>query len=145
MNRIEKACTLVQLARVCPRALMGSIALLIYYHPQFAGAAAWPRPTYSSPIAVSINDRLIWSVNPSDDSVSVIRPDTNARLAKIAVGDEPQSVALTPDNQYAYVANAAGNSVTVIKANDPAWGTFSAPVDTSVGADGEITNGADSW
>ena len=36
--------------------------------------ANWGRPTYSSPIAISANDRLIWVVNPSDDSVSVIRP-----------------------------------------------------------------------
>src|SRR5437867_6824622 len=67
----------------------------------------WTRPTSSSPIAISRNDRLIWVVNPSDDSVSVIRPDTNTRLAKISVGDEPQSLALTPEGQYAYVANAA--------------------------------------
>ena len=46
-------------------------------------------------------------MNPSDDSVSVIRPDNNTRLAKIGVGDEPQSIALTPDNKWAYVANAA--------------------------------------
>src|SRR5512141_1541370 len=73
-----------------------------------AWAQTYNRPTTSSPIAISLNDRLIWVVNPSDDSVSVIRPDNNTRLAKIPVGDEPQSIALTPDNAYAYVANAAG-------------------------------------
>jgi len=57
--------------------------------PKAAWAQSYGRPTYSSPIAISRNDRLIWSVNPGDDSVSVIRPDTNQRLAKIAVGDEP--------------------------------------------------------
>jgi YVTN family beta-propeller protein len=97
------------------------------------------RPTQSSPIAINATDRLIWVVNPADDSVSVIRPDNNTRLAKISVGDEPQSVALTPDNQYAYVANAAGNSVTVIKINDPAWGTFSATVE------GQLSTGAEPW
>jgi YVTN family beta-propeller protein len=97
------------------------------------------KPTYSSPIAINPNDRLIWAVNPSDDSVSVIRPDNNTRLAKIAVGDEPESVALTPDNQWAYVANAAGNSVTIIRINDPAWGTFSATVDST------LTTGAEPW
>src|SRR6266542_1834391 len=78
-------------------------------------AQSYDRPTYSSPIAISRNDRLIWSVNPSDNSVSVIRPDNNTRLAKITVGLEPQSIALTPDGQYAYVANACGNSVTIIQ------------------------------
>jgi YVTN family beta-propeller protein len=97
------------------------------------------RPTYSSPIAINATDRLIWVVNPNDDSVSVIRPDNNTRLAKITVGDEPESVALTPDNQYAYVANAAGNSVTIIRINDPAWGTFSATVDST------LSTGAEPW
>jgi len=104
-----------------------------------AVAQTYSWPTYSSPIAISRNDRLIWVVNPSDDSVSVIRPDTNQRLAKIDVGDEPQSIALTPNGQYAFVANAAGSSVTVIKINDPAWGTFNAAVETT------LTTGAEPW
>src|SRR6185295_19358671 len=77
-------------------------------------------PTCSSAIAISRDDRLIWSVNPADNSVSVFRPDTNVRIAKIPVGQEPESVALTPDLQYAYVAKAAGSSVTVIQINDSA-------------------------
>jgi len=104
-----------------------------------APAQVWNRPTASSPIAISRNDRLIWAVNPSDDSVSVIRPDNNTRITKIAVGDEPESIALTPDGQYAYVANAAGSSVSVLRINDPAWGTFSANVITSI----EV--GAEPW
>ncbi len=102
-------------------------------------AQSYPRPTYSSPIAISLNDRLIWAVNPNDDSVSVIRPDNFTRLAKITVGDEPESIALTPNGQHAYVANAAGNSITIIQINDPAWGTFSATVITN------ITTGAEPW
>jgi len=104
-----------------------------------APAQTWGRPTCSSPIAINPNDRLIWVVNPSDDSVSVIRPDNNTRLAKIAVGDEPQSIALTPDNQWAYVANAASGTVTIIQISDPAWGTFSATVVTN------LTTGAEPW
>jgi YVTN family beta-propeller protein len=97
------------------------------------------RPTHSSPIAISADDRLIWSVNPNDNSVSVIRPDTNVRIAKIPVGLEPESVALTPDLGYAYVANAAGGTVSVLQINDPAWGTFSATVITN------IPTGAEPW
>jgi YVTN family beta-propeller protein len=102
-------------------------------------ADVWNRPTHSSPIAISRNDRLIWVVNPSDDSVSVLRPDTNTRIATVPVGDEPQSIALTPDGRYAYVANAAGGSVSVVQINDPAWGSFSATVITN------ITTGAEPW
>jgi YVTN family beta-propeller protein len=104
-----------------------------------ASAQVWARPTSSNPIAISRNDRLIWVVNPGNDSVSVIRPDTNTRLARIPVGDDPESIALTPDNRYAFVANAAGNSVSVIQIDDPAWGTFSAKVIST------ITTGAEPW
>jgi len=78
-------------------------------------------------------------VNPGDDSVSVIRPDNNTRIAKITVGDEPQSLALTPDGQYAYVANAAAGTVTVILVNEPLWGSFNASVVTN------LTTGAEPW
>src|SRR5262249_35320045 len=37
-------------------------------------------PTYSSPIAISSDNRLVWVVNPADDSVSIIRTDNNTRL-----------------------------------------------------------------
>ena len=31
--------------------------------------AVFDRPTYSSPIALSADDRLVWVVNPGDDSL----------------------------------------------------------------------------
>lgn len=113
--------------------------------PDIAPAQTWNRPTHSSPIALSINNGLLWSVNPDDDSVSVFRTDSNARLAKIAVGNEPQSIALNPENTLAFVANAAGNSVTVIRINDPLWGTFSAVVATDWGTGGHIQTGAEPY
>jgi YVTN family beta-propeller protein len=116
-----------------------ALALMAFMMPWRTAAQVYPRPTYSSPIAISLNDRLIWVVNPDDNSVSVIRPDTQTRLAKIGVGAEPQSVALSPNGQYAYVANAAGNSVSIIRINDPAWGTFNAVIDS------QLFTGAEPW
>lgn len=55
--------------------------------------AVFNRPTYSSPIAISADDKLVWVVNPDNDSVSVIRTDLDALVGTIAVGDEPQSIA----------------------------------------------------
>jgi len=131
--------TLLRWSLPCPTHRLLAAPLLFLLLPTSTSAQVYDRPTYSSPIAVSRNDRLIWSVNPGDDSVSVFRPDNNTRLAKITVGDEPESVALTPNGQYAFVANAAGNSVSVIKINDPAWGTFSASVEST------LTTGAEPW
>ncbi|HEX5692974.1 MAG TPA: YncE family protein, partial [Roseiflexaceae bacterium] len=110
------------------------------------GPQQFAKSTYSSPIALSQNNALLWVVNPDDDSVSVIRTDTNAVLRKITVGDEPQSVAVDPSNAFAYVANAADNTVTVIRIfNATPGATFDARVDGSVGQGGKLTTGAEPW
>jgi len=76
-------------------------------------------PTTSSPITMSRDGKLVWVVNPGADTVTVIRTSSNTVLRTIRVGDEPQSVALDPSNRYAFVANAAGNSVSVIRITNP--------------------------
>src|SRR6267154_439249 len=121
------------------RGLSALGAILVSTLTQTGSSQVYGRPTYSCPIAISANDKLIWVVNPADDSVSVIRPDNNTRITKISVGDEPQSITLTPDGQYAYVANAAGGTVTIIQISNPAWGTFSASVV------GTLATGAEPW
>jgi YVTN family beta-propeller protein len=107
--------------------------------------AVFNHPTNSSPISLSADNRLIWVVNSDDDSVSVIRTDLNTVIARIKVGDEPQSVALAPDNKFAFVANAAANTVTVIEIINPDPNRFIAEVDKSVGNDGQLTTGAEPW
>lgn len=101
--------------------------------------ADYARSTYSSPIALSADNKLVWSVNPDDDSVAVIDATTRQRIAKIAVGDEPQSVALDPDNRFAYVANAAGSGVTVIAIADARPDYFKASAVRT------LTTGAEPW
>ena len=102
-------------------------------------------PAYSSPIAISRDDKLVWSVNPSSDSVSVIRTDTNRVVGKVTVGDEPQSVALDPAGRYAYVANAADSSITVIRIVNGRPSAFSAKADPAFGPKGRIVTGAEPW
>ncbi len=106
---------------------------------QIGPTAVFSQPTYSSPIAMSQDNTLVWVANPDDDSVSVISTATNAVIKKITVGDEPQSIALDPNNQFAYVANAADNSVTVIQITNPNPASFLATVEK------ELTTGAEPW
>ena len=56
----------------------------------------------SSPIAITSDDRFIWSVNPDNNSVSVFRVanDANRKLAEIAVGKEPWCVAIQPEAEH---------------------------------------------
>ncbi len=90
--------------------------------------------THSSPIAITDDDKFVWSVNPDNDSVSVFRvaKDHNRKVAEIAVGKEPWCVAIKPrrdkrdgdhkrwwwhdrdDDAKVYVANMASGTVSVI-------------------------------
>src|SRR5918995_1723978 len=99
------------------RALVGFVAVLglVVALAGPAEARKYSGATSSSPITLSADGKYVWSVNPGADNVSVIYARTNKVIAKIKVGDEPQSVAVDPNNRYAYVANAAAGSVTVIR------------------------------
>jgi YVTN family beta-propeller protein len=81
--------------------------------PHFAG------PLSSQPIALSSDDALLVVANPDNDTVSFfdVRNDSNRRVAVVAVEDEPNGVAITPDSKKAYVANTASGTVTVIRVN----------------------------
>jgi YVTN family beta-propeller protein len=74
------------------------------------------RAAASGPIAVEDRvagaDRL-WVVNPDNDSVSVFDTSTNNRLAEIAVGGAPRTLAVLPGGEI-WVTNKQGASVSVI-------------------------------
>jgi YVTN family beta-propeller protein len=73
-------------------------------------------PSSSSPIAISDDDSLLTVVNNLDDKVTIINVagDANTKVTEIEVGDEPRSVAITPDKQRAYVTNQGSATVSVI-------------------------------
>ncbi len=81
-------------------------------------AAGQLSPTTSSPIAITSDDRFVWSVNPDNNSVSLfrVRNDANVRVKEIEVGQEPWCVAITPDDKKVYVANMVSGTVSVIDA-----------------------------
>ena len=61
--------------------------------------------------------QLAFIAESGSDQVSAVNPATNKPISPpIAVGDRPESVAITPDGKYAYVTNYGGNSVSVIEA-----------------------------
>jgi YVTN family beta-propeller protein len=113
--------------------------------PVSAIAAKFATPTYSSPITMSADGRLIWVVNPGGDNVVVIGAKSNKVLKRIKVGDEPQGVAVDPNNRYAYVANAAAGTVTVIRIKNPKPSRFNASVARDLGKKGKFVTGAEPW
>lgn len=86
----------------------------------FSAHALSPFPISSSPIVLNNGDRFVWSVNPDNNTVSVIDVSSDAaqKVQEIPVGREPQSVALNADNSKAYVANAVDGTVSVIQTSN---------------------------
>src|SRR5687767_11355504 len=126
------------------RTTVGVSALLVLLGALAAPASArrYSAPTNSSPISLSADGRFVWSVNPGAGNVSVIYTKTNRVVATIKVGEEPQSVALDPNNRYAYVANAASGTVSVIRIRRASARRFRAGVDRRRGT---IRTGAEPW
>ena len=73
-------------------------------------------PTQSTPIALAPFNNTLVCVNPDSDTVSLFNTATASptKLAEIAVGAEPNSVAIHPDGTVAYVANSVSGTVSVV-------------------------------
>ena len=73
-------------------------------------------PSSSSPVAISDDDSLLAVVNTLNGSVTIfnVAGDANTKLAEVNTGDHPQSVVITPDKKFAYVANQGSANVSVI-------------------------------
>ena len=83
-------------------------------------AVATPRtarqPNASSAMALETRagaSTRLWVVNPDGDSVAVIDTATQERIAEIAVGNSPRSVAVAPDGRI-WVANKGAASISII-------------------------------
>ncbi len=84
-------------------------------------------PTSSQPLALSADDSLLAVANPDNNSVTFFDvKNGNTRLGEIAVGKEPNGVALSPDGSRAYIANTVDGTVSVLTINraSPGYGTI---------------------
>jgi YVTN family beta-propeller protein len=93
------------------RALVGLLCI-----SAVGGPATAAPPTQSSPIALSSNDAVLVNVNPDNNSVTVfdLTPSTIVKRTEIAVGKDPNSVAIHPSNGKAYVANSFDGTISVL-------------------------------
>lgn len=75
------------------------------------------KPTMSSSIAyesrASANARL-WVVNPDNDSMTVFDAVTRAKLAEVAVGRAPRTLAIAGDGRV-WVANTEAATITILR------------------------------
>jgi YVTN family beta-propeller protein len=90
-----------------------------------AAQAALDRPTRSTNIALTSDDKRLVVVNRETDSLTVLQVrdnsgnDTSVKLAEVAVGLEPRYVAISPDNKRAFVSCALESKVAVVRLAAP--------------------------
>lgn len=70
-----------------------------------------PSPFY---ILVSPDGSTLFTANQSGHSVSIIDARSQKVLGEVAVGDQPEALAITQDGRTLYVCNAESDSVSVI-------------------------------
>ncbi len=71
------------------------------------------QPTQSSQMALTGNGQLLWVVNPDADTVSVISTTTRAKVAEVAVGKHPVSLAVAGTGQV-WVSNERSATISVL-------------------------------
>src|SRR5437867_4334358 len=105
--------------RVLQQLKCAGAVLLLLITLRLAAANGPAAASASVPIALTSDDRFVWVVNPDNNSISVIEVgnDVNQRVTEIQVGEEPTSVAITPDNRKVYVTDRRSGTVSVIDAS----------------------------
>lgn len=78
-----------------------------------SGGKLSQKPSKSSTIAMTEDEKYVAMANPDDDSVSIFKTADNSRVAKVAVGDEPWAVVFAADDTL-YVANRGAATVSKI-------------------------------
>lgn len=72
-----------------------------------------PRGTQSTQMALDEARRVLWTVNPDNDTVTLVSADSHAVLAETRVGLNPTSVAVD-NNGYAWVVNRDDDNLVIL-------------------------------
>ncbi|MEL6181396.1 MAG: hypothetical protein AAFS10_20730, partial [Myxococcota bacterium] len=82
------------------------------------------RPSRSTPVDISQDDRIVAMVNTDDGSVSFFNTETDSLIGRVASSatpnSEPMAVVLSPDGSRAWVGNRAAGTVSRIDNIDTA-------------------------
>ncbi|WP_298543897.1 PKD domain-containing protein [uncultured Aquimarina sp.] len=71
-------------------------------------------PTQSSPIAIDVDNRVVWSANPDNNSVTMVNADDLSVIREVTVGEDPVSIALDSEGK-AWITCRDSDEVYVIK------------------------------
>ncbi|MGB6222730.1 Ig-like domain-containing protein, partial [Haloferula sp.] len=101
-----------------------------------------PAATSSGPVAIDTANRRIWTVNPDNNSVTVVHADDLTVIAEVPVGNDPRSVAIDPSG-HAWITCHDDDRVVVLDGTSHAeiadfdTGHGSAPFGVVISPDGQ--------
>jgi hypothetical protein len=93
----------------------GLDAVVIVYPFQSQVAGTMLSGKSPGPMAVSTSPPFLFVTSPSTDTVSVHDIRTQKLVAVVAVGNEPRSIVVTPDNSMALVLNQSSGDLAIIR------------------------------
>src|SRR6266542_1339794 len=97
-------------------AATGTLALAtVPWVTRAATANRYSGPLSSQPLAISADDEILAVTNPDNNTVSFFDAKNGRKFDEVAVQEEPNGVALTPDGTKAFVANTVSGTVSVIR------------------------------
>lgn len=68
-----------------------------------------------APGVMAATERFLLVANPESNGITVLDVDSRGLVAVVQVGQDPQSIVITPDQQYALVLNARSGDLAVIR------------------------------
>ncbi len=95
---------------------LGRVETLVFTQAIYALPSGATRPTHSSNVVLETRagaNARVWLVNQDNNSVSVFDAVTSARIAEVAVGSSPRSVAIAPDGRI-WVTNKGSASISIV-------------------------------
>lgn len=87
------------------------------FYPQFNNGALSAGTNNTFTFTGATNCRMIYVTQSSADTLAVIDSKTNTLVANVSGFIGPDSVAVRPDGQYAYVTNTYNSSVSIFNTN----------------------------
>lgn len=124
-----------------PSGLITTDAITVTVTSALAGG---PRPVNSGPIACDESNRLVWSVNPDNDTVTAMHADTLAVEFEVPVGNDPRGVAVDGTG-HAWVTCHQSDEIMIISPAGLVVETIA--LDYGDGPFGIVIspNGSDAW
>lgn len=94
---------------------MDAVAVVYPYSTEVAQTVLAGRAPGAMAASASPGDGYLFVANPATGDVTILDIETSRAIATVAVGADPGSITVTPDDQFALVLNRRSGNIAVIR------------------------------